>query len=820
MNTLYNDNYYFHNNTSPTLDKDRSEFYFQPNIDGARFSKLYPYQLLILTTIQSEDKKVRYEQTPYSFTLPIPPQELSVNTPIATTLQATLNGVVEQHGGAPFKDILFSGTTGFTPIKNETPSLQQQGKVLGAIGAIFAGTSNAITRAINDSSSNSKPINKNNGLTNNILNNDSILEKSTGYYQFKLLEKFLESYSLLKKKSGSFTDPITGYKIDDTKDIRLALAIWKDQEVYLCSGVQFTRKRSATSPMEYRYTLALKAWKRIQLDSSPSAFEYNYVPVARNPNAYSQLINRLSNSTQIIQDNNQILNSVIQDVSNRVNEITRQVLLNMKSTANLDTAIADYPDTIKAELLPVLVKNWNLVSDQVKDIGGIPPSIFITGISKLLGVQTNPTDVSLNQIPTNLISKKQINKIFQTIKPSDLPLTTSLLQKIEDEKERISSFTRLDFEKMRNNIKNFSTNFADSVGCGSSQFNSIYNRPNIVANKTPTDDDFDILFALNEVCQVLDYLAASSTINSQTPTSLEYVAGLAEKSGIAFNIPKSKFSVPFPYGFTLERLAKLYLNDANRWHEIATLNGLREPYVDEVGFILPFLTNGDGNTLYVSDASNLYINQTIYLSSNTKPLNKRHIISIKQVYPKYFSVEVDGDSDLDEYLTSGNAQIQAYLPGTVNSQQVIYIPSDSPAPSDPQTKGIPGIDIFDPLLQVSGVDLLLTSNGDLAITPDGDCKLAYGLQNIVQTVKIAISTPQGSLLHHPHFGIKIPVGTSIADIDLNELKSIIQSMFSNDSTFSGVSSIDIRQNGGSITIFMSVQIAALNMNIPLTLTLN
>jgi hypothetical protein len=72
---------------------------------------------------------------------------------------------------------------------------------------------------------------------------------------------------------------------------------------------------------------------------------------------------------------------------------------------------------------------------------------------------------------------------------------------------------------------------------------------------------------------------------------------------------------------------------------------------------------------------------------------------------------------------------------------MLYIPSDAPpAEDDLQLKSIPGLDVYDQLLNVGGVDLLLTQTGDLAITPDGDCRLAVGLQNIVQTARIRLAS--------------------------------------------------------------------------------
>jgi hypothetical protein len=300
-------------------------------------------------------------------------------------------------------------------------------------------------------------------------------------------------------------------------------------------------------------------------------------------------------------------------------------------------------------------------------------------------------------------------------------------------------------------------------------------------------------------------------------TTVDAVAGMASSAGIAFTVPASKFAVPFPYGMTLEQLAGQYLGDPNRWHEIVALNGLRTPYVDEIGFSLPLLVNGNGNQVSVSNADNLFIGQQVTISSTNTTRSTRRITSISRISSSNYVITVDGEDDLARFSALASASLHTFLPDTVNSQQLIYIPSESTPEDDGfRTKSIPGVDQFDQLIAAGGVDLLLTQNGDLAITPDGDCRLAVGMTNIIQQIRTAIGTPRGSLLHHPDYGLGLTPGVSTADLDAKTMLSSLQEMFRADKTFSGVSGVAISKMGPVVRVAMSVGIAGTNQTIPLT----
>jgi hypothetical protein len=129
---------------------------------------------------------------------------------------------------------------------------------------------------------------------------------------------------------------------------------------------------------------------------------------------------------------------------------------------------------------------------------------------------------------------------------------------------------------------------------------------------------------------------------------------------------------------------------------------------------------------------------------------------------------------------------------------------------------IPGVDYFDPMIRVGGIDLLLDNNFDLVIAPNGDSRLAVGLTNIIQKAKVGLATVQGSVLHHPEYGLPISVGMASSEVSANDILNAAKNLFSQDPTFSGVSSASVLKQGNGIFLQLALGIAGTSQIIPLS----
>lgn len=789
-------------------------------IIGDRWNKSFPYRLAVYERNSDGSGYKESDQIP-AFILPIAPEALSISTPYAITTTATLGGIVEEHNGAPFKFITLSGTTGVMPLKG---AVAPNALLASPVSSIFAGTASGINSIITNAKNLTglAPAPPASMSTVEVKNN----ETSTGYYQFKLLERFLDVYVATKKTAKG-------------KQLVLAFEIWKDNQFYLVSPVSFNLTRSAQSPLEYQYSLQLKAWKRVP-SSSIGNFKVSYhEPVARRPNAIAQVSNALTSARRVLEGVRRTLQGVRGDIDNTLFRPIREATLFCKDTVSTSLSAADLPAGVITDLKGPLLQAFSLKTIgtdawQQLDASGRR----LVDAWQQLAVQVG-TASSLTGTPDSTLTiynrDKQglserggspVNKMadhpedyydfWSAVPLNKLQIPNTVQRRINQELDSVRALRREDFEQMRDNAAELLADFEAAVGAGNSTYNLVFgSRP--TNTRTPSANEYEAIYALNDVIAQFDSLAASSTIDRDQVSSMEYVAGLASRSGIAFQVPTSKFLVPFPYGATLEQLSLQYLGTPDRWMEIATLNGLQNPYVDEVGFSLSLLTNGNGTHLLLPFDTRITTGQTVWVGADNQSPVKA---IVERVEPSGTNMIVTIDTAVAGLTTAEHAYLRTFTPNTVNSQQSLYIPSSETVDEeDWQYKEIPGVNYLDPMVRAGGIDLLLTADGDLVVTPDGDGRLAIGLTNIVQKIRLALGTPKGSLLHHPEYGFPVLFGASTADVSAQDVLRACRDLFKDDPTFDGVTSASVVFDGPVAIVTVQVRVAGVSQLLPVTVRL-
>ena len=410
--------------------------------------------------------------------------------------------------------------------------------------------------------------------------------------------------------------------------------------------------------------------------------------------------------------------------------------------------------------------------------------------------------------------------LFSQVPVNSLTLNTAQQNALQNELNKVNDLTVADLKTMRNTILTLTTQLSNSFGSGNAYYSKLFNQPAPIVRSEPlTLDEYDILEAFYALVEAYDILTATNQLdNNQILNNMEYVNALAATSNIEFSIPNSKIQVPVPFGLTMEQIAIRYLGDPQRWLEIATLNFLREPYIDENGFVLSLLSNADGRNIVVDSSYDLFIGQTVFLNSTTQTATARTILNIATLSQTSFLLTLDGLPNLDVFTTADQAYIQAYLPGTTNSQNVIWMPSNLPSPPDDQIS-IPSSVANVKLVGLSKVSWLLTPDGDLAINNTGDFRFSAGLTNLVQSLAIKFGTTLGTDLLNPSFGLGIKSGTMVSDTSAADIFNEINNLVTADPRFSGISGLQVTLTPPSLGISLGIGLAGIQGLFPVSFQL-
>jgi hypothetical protein len=809
---------------------ERDSFFPSINIQGSRWAKLYPYRLVVVklredgsySVLGSENSgseksvslslearedlfRLNYEpltQSKWVYHLPITPQQLSISNQFAINTSSTLRGIVEEHNGTKFKLISMSGTFGVWPFRGSRVSAP---KPETSIQTLFGGTINAfsaLSSNINRTIDILKGKNPAKKPETPQVSNTSSGFAGTGYAQALLLDQFLEQYSERKKRP-------------DWADCRLALDIPKQNQTFLVTPVVFTYSQSADSPNEYKFNLQLKAYRRINL-ATGSSLSVIQVPKALGANNLQKILRGIGEARRALGSAYNLVRAVRSDFNAPFNAL-REVSLFIKGLSGLAASIADLPENIildaKFAIADALsnINQANTINSSVsakiaKDLSNI--KLFKAGMEGFISNADQNSLSSKTSPINNLFENIQQNfDLFDQLDTNSVSFSFSIQNAIENEINRVSLLTVDDIQRHRNTIQELVYQISNAFGTGDQTFSNIYGRATPKTRLQPiTIDEYSLLKKLYDVIQLMGVLTLNDDVQQNQNAAYEFVKAEANSAGITFEDSQSKIRAPVPFGLTIEQIAARYLGNSERWLEIVTINALKAPYIDEVGFERLFLSNGNGRQFNVSSAENLYVGQKIYLSSNTQPKQKRTIINIEKINDTNFLITVDGLDNLDIFTLAHSAKMKAYLPGTVNSQDQIFIPSNLPVSDDLVTRPVPATK-DDELTGLSKIDLLLADNGDLAVDAFGDLRLSYGLTNIYQALKLKFITEPGQLLRFPNFGSGLRPGVSTADLDAKSVYNIISALIAQDPRFAGIEKLQITKEGAIFTVNLSVFIA-------------
>jgi len=818
-----------------------------------RWNLILPYSLMVVRANIDRNNNIKsYEVVKnnagklMAYVLPIGPHNLSINMPFAMRTTVLADGILVESNGIPLKQVVINGTTGVLPYRE----LNEASYDATDIGSIFT-----TVQAARNLVATFKSFAQN--QTNNFQQSDQFFD-NTGYEQFHKLSEFLQYYAFLAKQP-------------ENKDLRLALDLAKDNITYLVTPKNFSLIKVADAPLEYRYTIFLEAWKRIKVEGNQN--QKFQEELAANPfqnkNLMQNVLDTLVNVSRVIAASSDVITAVRGDI-NRVFGVVKSCLIIAKQSLGLVNSLLDLPSAIIKDAVSSLisplhdtVQEFKTVEDKIQNYQRTYDTLFSSindEFSKLnqtnltsetANLQTNAGNVEIKagglsndnspppsggatEVPNTgpgsitayaVANPDKFPDFFNQITLDKLSLPDNVQLRIQQEKDRVSLLTRQDFEDYRNYINQVSRDMATYFGLGS----PVYDRtmgsvgvPTPRIKKQPGRFELDILFGFRKLAQVLDQFAAQDVYQRDTILdSFNFVGRLAASANIEFNTSPGKTAVPVIYGITIDQLAFQYLGDEKRAAEIITLNRLEPPFIDEDGMFQKINNNGLNNSIVVSSIEDLYINQKIILSSSTVPQFSRRILDIKTLSVTSYLITVDGNPDLNRLRTIDNAQIQYFKPNTVSSRDLIYIPSAIPPSDVPQRlKPIPRFTPDDDkLIEISKIDLALSTNNDIILDKSGNAVLSAGMANLVQALKLKIITPIGSLIKHPSYGFAVPIGVNTSDITADLIKERMFDTIVSDNRFTSANNLHVSIQGPVATINGSVNVRGLDGILPFSINL-
>lgn len=431
----------------------------------------------------------------------------------------------------------------------------------------------------------------------------------------------------------------------------------------------------------------------------------------------------------------------------------------------------------------------------------------------------------------------QFYTVFDNINISSIRLTNQEQVIVNSAIRATKNLKKTDFLSIKSSLAAFRDRQADVLGLTDATYNSVFNRSAINAQVSASIPDIMNMLQLNNTIKSIDFILANLYAVDAVVDPFTLARQNANNPDVNIINYSSGTLVRFNYGESLESLAKRYLGDPNLWINIAIANGLKPPYIDEIGKTIYLKTNGGDNTIVLpqfnlngeENINSLYVNQSIIIQSNTQPFaNQRTVMNIIQVpVSGDILVTLDGPPNLGIYATIDQANIRVFAPSTINSSQFILIPSQTPLPNERQETVPWFLEKSADDEKRAGIDLNIGDNGDLTFASNGDYSLSYGLENAMQAVKLKLSTEMGELRYHEGFGLVNIAGNVNRNVDSVRASIIaaLNNQISQDSRFDRIESLSVdyvadEQSSPKFVVNMQIRLAGGSKVIPISFNLN
>jgi hypothetical protein len=513
-----------------------------------------------------------------------------------------------------------------------------------------------------------------------------------------------------------------------------------------------------------------------------------------------------------------------------------------KVTGNEELYLSDITEIIRLRW-PYFRDNWEFLKDKYLGLMKTysDPKLLQTQINNFSEFVESQRNSKTNKNPfENSDIIPRFYSIFDSTTINSVSLTYEERQIVENKKREVNAYTRGDFLAIRDQLAKERDQIADRDGTTDPDYNRVFNRSPLEARVDINNKDINKMYQLQEAIKSTDFILANSfSLSTATIDPFALAKSNANNPAIDIQSYSSGYLTKLNYGEDLQALAARTLDSPDKWIDIAITNGLKAPYIDEVGERLFLISNASGNQINIAETDinnnlnidKLSIGQVVLLQSTTQTFpEQRTIQNITQVpISGEIIIELAGESNLDRYKLSESAYVRVFKPNTINSSFYIMIPSTLPLDDTSKSdtpwflQGSDGTD------KRQKVDLNIDENGDLNFNSTGDLQLSYAMTNAVQAIKLKMMVEAGELRRHPEFGLNPVVGLTNANIALTRqiLTNSISKMIQADERFASIDTLDITYGTGVdsnfptvININLIVKLAGSGQLLPVTFSIN
>jgi hypothetical protein len=472
---------------------------------------------------------------------------------------------------------------------------------------------------------------------------------------------------------------------------------------------------------------------------------------------------------------------------------------------------------------PWIVKNWPKLKQSLTEQANGDGALLALVEDLDSSVTSYNLGNTKNNPFTNYSNFANYFELLQLITLQQLSLKPEEVIVRDQEIQRVANLQIDDFKNAIKFIKEQQLATSDTIGLGDETVSNMFGVNQGTKQRAATISDLEYIDGLDNLIQIIEgYIFDMRQIQKKPPNLLEIAnRNIDPNSQVAVRSAYiSYFTVPFE--LSLESMAQKYLGSRDRWYELATVNNLQPPFVDESGSKFNILAPGTLNSVIIPSSAleNLSVGAKIGIGSFKHREETRLVEKLTENSNNTAILYLSGEQNINRFKPAEGGFVRVYQPGTTRKNQLIIIPSTIPI--DDISKPTPTNGRLRELSSAFlnfGISFARDQRTrDLIVESNGNFKFSYGFDAIRAAVINAITTTKGELPFHPDYGVNAAIGerffgTTDEAMIFGEL---VRTSIMTDPRFESVTIANLQATQTSMSLKLLVKIKGYDGLIPLS----